>query len=212
MKTFNTVVSIILLVAVGYLFVKEFSGDDTKKTTKAGASEVTDALNSEKFGQARIAYVNSDSLAKNYEYREELKVQLETQAKKMEADIAYRSNGFQESLAILQQQAPNLSQQQLQEADLEIQQARQQLQAYAESKQRELALEERKLDSLLMVDMDLVLEDIKEEFKLDYVFSYSRQSSLLTADDAFDITPLVVDRLNAIHQKKKEEAATEKKK
>ncbi len=211
MKTFNTVVSIILLVAVGYLFVREFSGEDTKKNT-ADASEVKDALNSEKFGQARIAYVNSDSLAKNYDYREELKIQLEAKAKEMEADLAYRSNGFQESLAILQQQAANLSQQQLQEADLELQQARQNLQQYAESKQRELAMEERKLDSLLMVDMDLVLEDIKEEFKLDYVFSYSRQSSLLTADDAFDITPLVVERLNAIHSKKKETETTKEKK
>ncbi len=211
MKTFNTVVSIILLVAVGYLFVREFSGTETKKTT-AGASEVADALNGEKFGQARIAYVNSDSLAKNYDYREELKDQLEAKAKKMEADIAFRSNGFQESLAILQQQAASLSQQELQAADLEIQQARQQLQQYAESKQYELAKEERKLDSLLMVEMNLVLDDIKDEFKLDYVFSYSRQSSLLTADDAFDITPLVVERLNTMNKAKKEGKATEEEK
>lgn len=211
MKTFNTVVSIILLVAVGYLFVREFSGTETKKTT-AGASEVADALNGEKFGQARIAYVNSDSLAKNYDYREELKDQLEAKAKKMEADIAFRSNGFQESLAILQQQAASLSQQELQAADLEIQQARQQLQQYAESKQYELAKEERKLDSLLMVEMNLVLDDIKDEFKLDYVFSYSRQSSLLTADDAFDITPLVVERLNTMNKAKKEGEATEEEK
>lgn len=209
MKTFNTVVSIVLLVAVGYLLVKEFSSNTADKPA-AGASEVADALKSDKFSQARIAYVNSDSLAKNYDYREELKVQLETKAKKMEADLAFRSNGFQESLAILQQQAANLTQQQLQEADFELQQKRQELQEYAESKQRELALEERKLDSLLMVDMDLVLEEVKQEFELDYVFSYSRQSSLLTADDAFDITPLVVERLNAMNQKKKDQEGNKK--
>jgi Skp family chaperone for outer membrane proteins len=209
MKTFNTVVSIVLLVTVGYLLVKEFSSNTADKLA-AGASEVADALKSDKFSQARIAYVNSDSLAKNYDYREELKVQLETKAKKMEADLAFRSNGFQESLAILQQQAANLTQQQLQEADFELQQKRQELQEYAESKQRELALEERKLDSLLMVDMDLVLEEVKQEFELDYVFSYSRQSSLLTADDAFDITPLVVERLNAMHQKKKDQEGNKK--
>lgn len=207
MKTFNTVVSIVLLVAVAFLFIREFSGSPTDKSGTPGKKEMTEALEDQEFGGVRIAYVNSDSLVKKYDLHKELKSQLEEKAKNLEADLANKSQVFQENVAVLQQQAGRLSQEELQAAQLDLQQTQQQLQVYADEKTRDLAREERKLDSLLMLDMDQVLEDVRGEYDLDYVFSYSRQSSLLGVNDAYNITDIVVERLNEINRRKKEEKA-----
>ncbi len=209
MKTFNTVLSIILLVAVAYLFIHEFSSKGTAGSSKAKGEQLTEALGDDEFAGAKVAYINSDSLVKNYELHKELKTQLEEKAKKVEADLANKSRVFQENVSVLQQQAGNLSPEELQAAQLDLQQTQQQLQMYADNKTRQLAKEERKLDSLLMVDMNDVLANIREEYGLDYVFSYSRQSSLLSVNDAFNITNLVVERLNESNRKKKEEKARE---
>lgn len=213
MKTLNTVLSVVLLVAVIFLFVREFGDNDTSsKSTKPGKEEVETALEGQSASGARLAYVNSDTLYQNYDYYNELSGELEEKSKSLEQELARISEGFQSNVQALQQQANNLNPQQLQEAQMELQQKQQELQMYADRRTRDLENERRKLDSLLMVDMNAVLDDIEEEYSLDYIFRYSRQSSLLSVNDAFNITDIVVEKLNESNKLKKEEKAKEEKK
>ncbi len=206
MKHINTVLTIVLIVAVSYLFIKDHNPSTGSKENNASAD-----IGEKMGGQAnlKIAYINSDSLVTKYDLHKELKAKLEAKASLLEADLAGKSRTFQENVAILQQQAPTLTQEQLQGHQMDLQQTQQQLQAYAEAKTRELGLEERKLDSILMVDLELVLEDVKTEFGIDYIFSYSQGSSLLQVNEAYNITDDVAERLNQMNKAKKEKQPTE---
>ncbi len=194
MKNLSSVISIVLVVAVGYLFIREFSGGSQGYTPSESG--------------VQVAYINSDSLIPNYELHKELKEKLEGQAKVFEADLANKSRVFQENVANLQNQAENLTPSQLQQAQMELQQIQQRLQMEADGKTRELATEERKLDSIIMLDLESVLDEIRTEKNIDFIFSYSRGSSLLSVSEALDLTEEALNRLNKNHVAKKEEEAT----
>lgn len=210
MKTFNTVLSIILLIAVAYLFTREFGGTEDEKV-KSSADGVSEALADGEFKNLSIAYINSDSLASNYDLRNELTEELETKAKVLEAELARMSDGFQQNVAAVEQKAASgASDQELMGYRAELQQNQQQLQMIAEGKQRQFGLEERRLDSLLVHDMKVIFNDVKEEYHFDYILTYGRGgSALVAANEALNITSLVLERLNTANSKKKEGATKE---
>jgi outer membrane protein len=192
MKAFNSVLNIVLLIAVIFLFYREFI--PAKETSPADQAEKS--LKTADFDKVRMAYINYDTLVARYDYQQELKQKLEQKAKEFEADLAQRSRVFQESVALLQEKAPGFSQHRLQQEQLDLQQVQQRLMQYQEGKRQELAAEEQKLVDMLREDMNDVLSKVQEEFGLSYIMSYDRGSDLLAVDDTYNITEVVLKRLN----------------
>lgn len=192
MKSLNTLLNLVLLVAVTFLFYREFS------STEGAEAQAEEAANfSEKdFSQLRMAYINYDSLVSRYAYHDELKSKLEKRAKELEADLAQKTKVFQGNVQVLQERAGSLSEEQLQQAQLELQQKQQELMLYQEQKRRELTEEEQALTALLREDLDTVLTVVKKEYQLDLIFSYDRSSDLLSAAEDLNITETVLARLN----------------
>ena len=75
--------------------------------------------------------------------------------------------------------------------------------AYRDEKGAELAKEQRSLDSLIMDDLKDIVENVKDEFGLDYILSYDPNSILLAANENYNITAVVVERLNKKHNEGK---------
>lgn len=192
MKSLNTVLSVVLLIAVIFLFYREFSSKPAKNAEQTEA----EAIASKDFSNLRIAYINYDSLVVRYEYHKELKEKLEKEAKALEAELARRSTIFQEDVAILQQRANELSQERLQSAQMELQQKQQELMMYRDQQTQRLAEQEQELTSLLRDDLDDVLKKIREEYNLDIIFSSDSRSDLLAADENLNVTESVLSRLN----------------
>ena len=202
MKTFNTVAVIVLLVAVGYLFIKD-SGNSAGSLSPKSVDEVKENLEGQDFKGVRVAYINTDSLVSKYDLHRELGEKLKIKAMALENDMAKKAQVFQQNVQLLEQQAPGMSQEQLQAAQMDLQQTQQQLMAYRDQKGTELAKEQRALDSLIMDDLKDVVEGIKDELGLDYILSYDPNSILLAANENYNITEVVVDRLNEKHSKTK---------
>ena len=192
MKAFNSVLNIVLLIAVIFLLYREFSV--AEESTPAAQAE--ENIKNADFDKVRMAYINYDTLVARYDYQQELKKKLEEKAKEFEADLAQRSRVFQESVALLQEKAPSFSPERLQQEQLDLQQVQQRLMQYQEGKRQELAIEEQKLVEMLREDMDDVLSKVKTEFGLSYIMSYDRSSDLLAVDEEYDITEVVLKRLN----------------
>jgi outer membrane protein len=201
MKNVNTFLNVVLLIAVVFLLYREFSGAQ-KNSPSAQAEE---NLENTDFGQARIAFVNYDTLVARYDYQQELKSTLEAKAKEFEADIAQRSKVFQENVNLLQEKAPTMSAERLQAEQADLQQVQQRLMMYQQQKQQELAQEEQKLIDLLRKEMDDELEKIKQEYNLNFIFSRDRASDLLAADSTYEITTVVLDRLNESYNANKKD-------
>lgn len=193
MKAFNSVLNIVLLIAVIFLLYREFSPAKKESTPAAQAEE---NLKTADFDKIRMAYINYDTLVKHYDYQQELVKKLEKKAKEFEADMAQRSRVFQESVALLQEKAPGFSQERLQQEQMDLQQVQQRLMQYQEGKRQELAAEEQKLLEILREDISDVLGKVQQEFNLSYIMSYDRGSDLLAVDDAYNITEVVLKRLN----------------
>lgn len=192
MKSLNTLLNIVLLVAVAILFYREFSSPEQP----AAQAEEAANLGDKDFSQLRMAYINYDSLVSRYAYHEELKTKLEERAKELEADLAQKTKVFQGNVQVLQEQAAQLSEEQLQQAQMELQQKQQELMLYQEQKRQELAQEEQALTGLLREDLDTVLAVVKQEYDLDLIFSYDRSSDLLSASKDLNVTETVLARLN----------------
>ena len=201
MKIFNTVAVVVLIIAVGYLFIRD-SGSG-KQSTPGSADEVMANLSGQDFKGVRVAYINTDSLVSKYDLHRELGDKLKAKAMELEADMAKKSQVFQQNVQVLEQQAANMSQAELQAAQLDLQQTQQQLMAYRDQKAAELGEEQRALDSLIMDDLKDVVENIKTELGLDYILSYDPNSILLAANENYNITKVVVDRLNEKHRSAK---------
>jgi outer membrane protein len=144
----------------------------------------------------RVAFINNDSLIAGYDYQQELRESLEKQARVLEADLQRKSRVFEENYTLLEQEAPNMSQEELQYAQADLMQKQQELVQYRDEKAQELAEEEARLTNELMKDLNGVLKNLKEEENIDLIFTLSPASSLLFADERFDITPTVIQRLN----------------
>lgn len=201
MKAFSTVLNIILALAVIFLFWKVYAPEKASQPKNDDA--VTENLSNQEFAGVRIAYINTDSLVEKYEYHAELREKLEEKAKALEADLAQRQKALEENLTILQEQAPRLNEQQLQQAQQELMSKDQELRLYSNQKSQELAVENDKLNLAIKDDMDDILENIKEEFDLDFILSYDPSSILLAANDSYNITDIVVQRLNKKYQTSK---------
>lgn len=208
MNKISTVLNVVLLIAVSFLFYKLYAGPTQGKPTSE--SEVAGNFQSQSFNGAKVAYINTDSLVEKYDYHKELRSKLEVKAKALEADIADKARVFEENLAIMQQQAEKLSPQQLQAAQAELGQKQQELYAYRDQKAGQLAQEEQELTALIKEDMQSVMDDVKGEYELDYILSFDPNSILLSANEQYNITDIVVSRLNEKYTQEKNSETAEK--
>tara|TARA_R110001592_G_scaffold69489_5_gene213296 strand:+ start:19290 stop:19895 length:606 start_codon:yes stop_codon:yes gene_type:complete len=199
MKNLSTILSALALIGVIYLLVQNNS------STSASSESQIKEMPTKGAGELRLAYVNTDSLVAKYNYHQDLKVKLEGRAKNIEADLQSKSRAFQENVSILEQQAANLSPQQIQQAQAELQQKQQELMLYRDEQSQALAMEEQELTLLLKADMDLLLDSLKVEMGYDFIFSFDPTSSVLAANPAWDITDIVVEGLNKSYATKKGE-------
>lgn len=195
MKVFNTIVNIILIIAVAFLFWKTYQNPTASNNSTATEANVQDSLNAQGQG-VRIAYINSDSLVSKYDYHKDLKTKLEAKAKKLEDELANKSQAFQENVKTLQAQADKMTQQQLAAAQQDLQQTQQTLMSYRDQKSQELADEQQKLTDLIQADIEDILQQVKKDYNLDFILSYDPNGSLLAANKKYDITDIVVKRLN----------------
>ncbi len=205
MKALNTVLSIILLIAVAFLFWKVYDTPVKEKGKPASSEEVAERLKNQDFAAAHIAFINTDSLVAKYDYHKELKVKLEEKAKRLEADLANKSQVFQENLAIFQQQAESMSPEKLQANQMDLERTRDGLLRYRDEQANQLAIEEQAMNQQIKEDMESVLNNIREEYQLDYILSFDPNSILLSTNNNYDITPLVADRLNEKYRAGKED-------
>ena len=75
MKNLSLILSSVLLVAVAVLYYLHFSSGSSRSTSSASVP----------VGELSIAYINSDSVLKNFDFLKDNMVVLEAKKKKMDA-------------------------------------------------------------------------------------------------------------------------------
>jgi outer membrane protein len=186
MKNLPLILCTVLLVAVGVLYYLHFSANGSK-----GASSTSVAV-----GDLTIAYINSDSVLKHYDFLKDNQVVLEAKGKKMDADYRNRAQSLQNEINAYQRNVSNYTIGQARALEEDLAKKQQNLELYERSLSQELMSDQSKLSKDLYTRITAYLKKYGKDNGLQVVFKYDQSSDILYGTDALDITDAVVKALN----------------
>jgi outer membrane protein len=200
MKHISTILNVVLLAAVGYLYYHSFSGKSktaafADKNT-AGAKTNTGSI----VPEGNIAYVEIDSLHENYVYFKTQQNELERRQKAATNELEEKQKKFQSRAAQLQQRAQSMTPQEQEAAGQEIQGMQQEFEKRKQELDNQLFdLSSTMKKSVMKNVQDFLLEYNKDK-KYDYILSYE-PGLMFYKDSSLNITRDVINGLNAKEKK-----------
>jgi len=189
-KNLSLILNALLIIAVGYLYIQEFTDDD----------DATEPSELTSISSGRLAYVNSDSLLAHYNYYEEVANALQEKRQSMEAEFTQRAQALQKQFDDYQRTYLNMTVPQARAVEEDLMNKRQELGAYQENITQQLMQEEAAITTNLYEKVSTYLKKYGDDKGLEIVFTYAPGSGLLYANDALDITNDVIAALNDEHQ------------
>jgi outer membrane protein len=197
MKNLSLVLNIVLLVAVIVLYVLFFSRGGAPNTSRSNDTSAVDL---------KIAFINSDSVVKHYEYLKAQQERLESKSKKLDQEYRNRAMGLQGEIAAYQRNVSSMTLGQVRATEEELGKKQQNLQVYQQSLAQQLMDEEQKLQKELYERVTTFLKQYGEEKGLQVVLKYDPSSDVLYGGRALDITNDVIAGLNNAYLSEKDSA------
>ena len=154
----------------------------------------------------RLAYVRIDSLQSQYEYFEELALELIEEEKVLVEDLQRRQQTLQENIALYQQEAPKMSARQREANEADLMRVQQQYLQVEQAAQAQLVKKQQDLTKMMREDMDKAIAILKDELNLDFILLYEEGGQIIYANTDFDITERMVNMLNESRETPSEEA------
>ena len=153
----------------------------------------------------RLAYVRIDSLQSQYEYFEELALELIEEEKVLVEDLQRRQQTLQENIALYQQEAPKMSARQREANEADLMRVQQQYLQVEQAAQAQLVKKQQDLTKMMREDMDKAIAVLKDELNLDFILLYEEGGQIIYANTDFDITERMVNMLNESRETPSEE-------
>jgi outer membrane protein len=194
MKNLSLILNIVLLVAVVILYVLHFS---PARVESNSSSSDTSTVN------LKLAYINSDSVLKHYDYLKVNRDQLETKTKKMDQDLRNRTTGLQNEITAYQRNVSSMTLGQARALEEDLGKKQQNLQLYQQSLQQQLMQEEAKLNKELYDRITTFLKGYGQQKGLQVVLKFDPTSDVLYGRESLDITKDVIEGLNVAYQTEK---------
>jgi outer membrane protein len=188
MKNLSLILNIVLLVAVSVLYYLHFSGGKKSSISNSGASGVPTDV--------RIAFINADTVLKNYEYLKVNRGKMEEKTKKMDADYRNRASGLQSEINAYQRNVNTMTLGQVKAVEEDLQKKQQNLQMYQQTLMQQLQEEEGKLNRDLYDRITKYLKKYSEDKGLQVVLKFDPTSDVLYGGQALDISQDVISGLN----------------
>ena len=173
--------NVVLLIAVIVLYVLHFNGDsDVSEHTEVSAAAAPSNLS--------IAYVNSDSLLKNYGFFQELEKQLIDKRDKLNQEYQNRAEGLQKEITNFQSTAGNMTISQARAVEEDLRNKQQNLMMYQEQLGQQLRQQESQMNTELYDKVSDYLHNYGKDKNLQIVLTYTKGSGVLYANEGLDIT------------------------
>ncbi|MDZ7607429.1 MAG: OmpH family outer membrane protein [Cyclobacteriaceae bacterium] len=193
MKNTSIIINVVLGIAVIILYVLHFMGNPGSPAASENAAGLSkDGLS--------IAYVNSDSLLKNYDYFKDLEKQFNEKRDKLNAEYQNRGMGLQREIQNFQATAGNMTQNQARAVQEDLQKKQQNLMMYQEQLGQQLMQEEARMNTALYDKVADYLREYGLNKNLQIVLTYTKGSGVLYANDNLDITNEIMVGLNEAYK------------
>ena len=194
----NQILYVSLFSAVGFLLFMQFFTNDSKMEKSENKEIIQSNLivNRDSGNVVNIAYVNSDTVSKYYEYAKKIQKDLTNKRSEAENQIkskyfAYESlvKEFEKASQIMGDREKMEKAQKIRLLEQEIMQVEQQLSA-------KVSKEELRLTEGYIMKTNEFMQDIGQRLGYDYVMSYRVGGAMLYANPSHDITNEIIELLN----------------
>ncbi|MBX2893849.1 MAG: OmpH family outer membrane protein [Cyclobacteriaceae bacterium] len=196
MKNVSLALNGILVVAVAILYYLHFSSGSKSSAAVSESATPTDI---------KIAFINSDTVLKHYDFFKATVEKLEAKGKKLDQDLQSRAQSLQNDIAAYQRNYGSMTIGQAKAVEEDLGKKRQNLDMYQRSLEQELMEEQAKVNEDLYLKVTNYLKGYAQDKQLQVVLKYNTSSDLLYGGSAIDITQDVIQGLNAQY---KQELAT----
>jgi outer membrane protein len=201
MKNAPLALSGISLAAVAVLYFLHFSS--APKASSSVGSEVTAS-------SLKLAYINSDSVLKYYDFYKDVKTRFESKGKKLDQDLQNRAQALQSEIGAYQRNVSTMTIGQAKAVEEDLGKKQQNFRLYQQSLEQDIATEQAKVNTELYGNITTFLKKYGAEKGLEAVLKFDPASDLLYGSAGIDITQDVVRGLNEAYQVKQKEVATKK--
>ena len=206
MQKVNTILNVVLLVAVAYLLLDKFSNGEGSENS---ALELVDSLKTPSEllpGVGRIGFINVDTLTLKYNYLQDKNKELQAEEKRMERRVKNKIKRAEERAIELQQSVQTMTEAQYYAAQEELQKLDMEIQEYQAKLTKDLLTLQSDLNNDLKVRLLEQLEMVNSKHGYDHILSMQDGGGLLLAHDSLNITDEVLDIIFSLCEEELQES------
>lgn len=199
----NSLITAVLGIAVVILFILQFTGKNNDVVTSKEETPTEEVIPTEteeaptkSFGNLKIAFVNSDTVTKNYDYNKKLTSELMAKQASAENKLKKAASKLQADFAKFQQEAPIMGQSELERKQMEFMQREQEIGMMEQELAGKLADKGYEANYNYVMTTDEYLQKIGKSLGYDYIIGYRVGDLIMYANPEFDITDQVLELLN----------------
>jgi outer membrane protein len=185
MKNVSLALNAVLLIAVAVLYYFQFSGGSKAETASTGSTV-----------PGKIAYINTDSVLKYYEFTKVNNTKLQDKAEKLQGDLKSRAIALQGEINDYQRNRGSLTIGQAQAVEEGLARKEQNFRMAQETAGQEIQMEQAKLSQDLYDKITTFLKKYAQEQGIEVVLKYDATSDLWYGSQPLDISKQVIDGLN----------------
>ena len=189
---------VILFSAIGFLLFMQFSNSDTKVENAENKEVILSNLivNRDSGNIINIAYVNSDTVSKYYEYAKKIQKDLSNKRSEAENQIKSKYFAYESLVKEFEKASPIMGDREKMEKAQKIRLLEQEIMQVEQQLSAQVSKEELKLTEGYILKTNDFMQDIGQRLGYDYVMSYRVGGAMLYANPNHDITNEIIELLN----------------
>lgn len=207
-------VSLLALITILFFSCSDSSeprvGQPAPKTGEADTLSSSKSSRSESAVNLKIAYIFGDSVNNKYQFLLDAEAELESERKRIDRRMRNKLEDAEKQAGILQQRAPSMTQSEMQEAQLLLQNLDLEMQQYQEKLASDFRKRENELQLQYIDKVNAFLDEFNADGHYDMIFNYQQGGNLLWIKQAYDITDEVVAGLNKSYENEMSQKKLEK--
>ena len=200
-KSTHQILYIILFVLLAVLYFIQFSSSSNTENIPTIEKELKiQPLNE---GGLNIAFVNSDTVSKYYEFAKKLQKTLTTKRSEEEGQIKSKYFAYESLVQEFEKASPIMGDREKMEKAQKIRLLEQEIMQVEQQLSEQVSRQELELTQRYIVRTNDYMQEIGKTLGYDYVMSYRVGGAMLYANERHDITNEIIKLLNKRYESSK---------
>lgn len=200
-KSTHQILYIILFVLLAVLyFIQFFSSNKTENIPTVEKELAIQPLNE---GVLNIAFVNSDTVSKYYEFAKKIQKTLTTKRSEAEGQIKSKYFAYESLVQEFEKASPIMGDREKMEKAQKIRLLEQEIMQVEQQLSEQVSRQELELTQSYIVKTNDYMQEIGKTLGYDYVMSYRVGGAMLYANERHDITNEIIKLLNERYESSK---------